>query len=169
MNSPASPLVSAQVSRMIGAAERLQGSDTAVGRSILSSAKTAWVAFMVCAMTASSPTFATGHEGGNEASSPEPMQFVLNSGKSADSMRYLAVKLVPDYASPEASRKFERIRPRMFHRIILSLSSLDTAVLMTSKGKRDLQESLVADLNGLLSETREAGIRDVFFTDFVVQ
>ena len=97
------------------------------------------------------------------------MQFVINIGKTATTARVLMVKVVLDYANPEASTRFGQIKPKIFHRIILSLSDQDPAVLLTAKGKVDAQNSIVDDLNAVLKENRKTGVKDVFFTDFIVQ
>ena len=114
------------------------------------------------------PVFASEHGGGG-AAGPEPMPFVVNVGNSVETMRVLQVTIVLEFATPEASRRLAEIKPKVQHHIILLLSSEEIASLQTIKGKRELQERMVNDLNGLIDETVETGVKEVFFTSFIIQ
>jgi flagellar basal body-associated protein FliL len=41
--------------------------------------------------------------------------------------------------------------------------------LHTVKGKQDLQARIAKDLNTLVGETEETGIKEVLFTNFILQ
>ena len=114
------------------------------------------------------PVFAAEH-GGGAAAGPEPMAFVVNVGNSAEALRFLQIALVLEYASPEVAVRFTEIKPKLQHRIILMLSSEEIVNLQTVKGKQDLQARIAKDLNALIGETEETGIKEVFFTNFILQ
>jgi len=114
------------------------------------------------------PVFAAEH-GGGAAAGPEPMAFVVNVGNSAEALRFLQIALVLEYASPEVAVRFTEIKPKLQHHIILILSSEEIANLQTVKGKQDLQACIAKDLNALVGETEETGIKEVFFTNFILQ
>ena len=115
------------------------------------------------------PVFAAEHGGGGAAAGPEPMSFVVNIGKSAEALRFLQVAMVLEYATPEVAIRFTEIKPKLQHRIILMLSSEEIVNLQTVKGKQDLQARIAKDLNALVGETEETGIKEVFFTNFILQ
>lgn len=114
------------------------------------------------------PVLAAEHGGGG-AAGPEPMAFVVNVGNSAETLRFLQIAMVLEYASPEAAVRFTEIKPKLQHRIILMLSSEEIANLQTVKGKQDLQARIAKDLNTLVGETEETGVKEVLFTNFILQ
>jgi flagellar protein FliL len=114
------------------------------------------------------PAFAAEHGGGG-AAGPEPMAFVVNVGNSAETLRFLQIAMVLEYASPEAAVRVAEIKPKVQHQIILMLSSEEVANLQTVKGKQDLQARIAKDLNALVGETAETGITEVLFTNFILQ
>lgn len=114
------------------------------------------------------PVFAAEHGGGGAAGA-EPMAFVVNVGNSAETLRFLQIAMVLEYASPEVAVRFTEIKPKLQHRIILMLSSEEIANLQTVKGKQDLQARIAKDLNTLVGETEETGVKEVLFTNFILQ
>jgi len=114
------------------------------------------------------PVFAAEHGGGG-AAGPEPMAFVVNVGNSAETLRFLQIAMVLEYASPEVAVRFTEIKPKLQHQIILMLSSEEVANLQTVKGKQNLQARIAKDLNTLVGETEETGIKEVLFTNFILQ
>lgn len=119
------------------------------------------------AVIAAFPVSASDHGGG--ASGPEPLQFTVNLGKTGYEMRYLQVTMVPEFATPEVAHHFAGLKPKVQHRMILLLSSEDVDSLRTLKGKQELQERIVGDMNGLLDETPKTGVKEIFFTNFIIQ
>lgn len=118
------------------------------------------------------PAVAWASGGGSEkaaALAPAPMQFTVNVSDAEESDRYLQVTMVFDLATPESTQRLAEIKPKVQHRIILLLSEEKVASLRTTQGKSELQERLRQELNGLLDETPRRGVRDVFFTDFIIQ
>ena len=115
------------------------------------------------------PVFAAEHGGGGAAAGAEPMAFVVNVGNSAETLRFLQIAMVLEYASPEVAVRFAEIKPKVQHQIILMLSSEEVANLQTVKGKQDLQARIAKDLNTLVGETEETGIKEVLFTNFILQ
>lgn len=114
------------------------------------------------------PVLAAEH-GSSAPSGPAPMQFIVNVGNSASTMKVLQVTMVLEFASPEATQRIAEIKPKVQHRIIVLLSGEEIASLQTTKGKQELQEKIVKELNGLIDETVETGVSDVFFTSFIMQ
>ena len=112
---------------------------------------------------------ALSSEHGGAASAPAPMQFIVNIGDSVATMRVLQVTIALEFAHAEAAQLLAAIRPKVQHRIILLLSSEQVASLQTVKGKQDLQGRLLSELNGLIDETSETGVSEVFFTNFIIQ
>ena len=115
------------------------------------------------------PALASEHDGGGASSGPAPMQFTVNVGDSVATMRVLQITIVPEFAHAEAAQLLAAIRPKVQHRIILLLSSEQLASLQTVKGKQELQGRLLSELNGLIDETSETGVSEVFFTNFIIQ
>lgn len=113
------------------------------------------------------PTLAAEH--GGEAAGPAPMQFVVNIGETVATMNLLQIALVLECATPAAEQRLARVKPKIQHRLILLLSAEKVASLQTTKGKQELQERIVKDLNELIDETPETGVKEVFFTSFIIQ
>ena len=109
------------------------------------------------------PVFASGG-GEGAAAGPAPMQFTVNVGT-----KMLQVEIVFEFATVEASHLLGAIKPKVQHRIILLLTSEDVPTLQTTKGKLDLQERLVKEMNGLIDETAETGVKEALFTRFIMQ
>ena len=126
---------------------------------------------LFCALAAALPTWASEHGGGEAAAParPEPMQFTVNVGDPVADPRYLQVTMEFDYARPEATQKLAAIKPKVQHRLILLLCGEDVGSLRTTKGKQDVQDRIVKELNELIAETPRSGVRDVFFTNFIIQ
>jgi len=114
------------------------------------------------------PALASEH-GGAASAGPTPMQFIVNVGDSLATMRVLQITIVLEIAHAEAAQLLATMRPKVQHRIILLLSSEAVADLQTVKGKQALQGRLLSELNGLIDETSDTGVSDVFFTNFIIQ
>lgn len=112
---------------------------------------------------------ATASGGGGESAAPEAMTFTVNVGKTVEEMRILQVKIVLEYATPEAAHRFAEIKPKVQHHVILLLCGEEVSSLLSSEGKQSLQERIAEDLNKVLDETTKTGIQEVLFTDFIVQ
>lgn len=117
------------------------------------------------------PAWASEHGGGEAAAParPEPMQFTVNVGDPLADARYLQLTMEFDYAKPEVTQRLAAIKPKVQHRLILLLCGEDVASLRTTKGKQEVQERIVKELNDLIAETPRSGVRDVFFTNFIIQ
>ncbi len=124
--------------------------------------------FLLVFMMAALPASAGGHGGGG-ASGPEPLQFTVNVGGKGGMGQMLQVMMMFEFAHPEAAAHLAEIKPKVQHRILLLLSNEDATTLQTSKGKIDLQERIVEELNGLLHETTKTGVSEVLFTSFIIQ
>ena len=114
------------------------------------------------------PVYAGGHGGGGP-SGPEPLIFTVNVGGPETTMKFLQVTMVFEFGAPEAAAHLAEIKPKVQHQIILRLSSEDSVHLQTAKGKLELQERLVEDLNALLHATPKTGVSEVLFTSFIIQ
>jgi len=126
-----------------------------------------FLAFCMFVLIGAQPAMANDHGGG--AAGPEPLKFVVNLGDPAKGGKYLQVQMVFEAASPEADHHLAAHRPRIQHAMILLLSSQDAANLLTLKGKKDLMEEIIDTVNHLLHETEKTGVKEVFFTSFIIQ
>lgn len=113
------------------------------------------------------PAIASEH--GAAPAGPTPMQFTVNIGNSVATMRVLQVTIVLDFAYPEVAQQIAEIKPKVQHRFLLLLSSEESDSLQTTKGKQELQTRLVDEANGLIKETTRTGVKDAFFTSFIIQ
>ena len=109
--------------------------------------------------------------GGDAAkpAAPEPMQFTVNVNDASEGDRYLQLTMAFEAAAPEINGLIAAVKPKIQHAIILMLCDEKLADLRTAKGKTDLQERIRKAVNELIDETPRKGVRDVFFTDFIIQ
>lgn len=107
--------------------------------------------------------------GGSEEKPPEPMVFLVNIGKSIAESRILRVVMVLEYADSSAAHFFAGRRAKLMHHIFLSLSDYEASVLFTPKGKQDLREKIIREINTAFHETEKTGLKEVLFTDFIIQ
>ena len=111
---------------------------------------------------------AAEHGGGSgKPAGLEPLLFTVNIGEAVD--RYLQLTVAFDTAAPEVATQLAAIKPKIQHRIILMLCSETADTLRTAKGKTDLQERIRNEVNELIDEKPKKGVRDVFFTNFIIQ
>lgn len=125
------------------------------------------VCLLLVALTFGVPLARANDHGG--ASGPEPLKFVVNLGDPARNGKYLQVQMVFEAATPEIDHELVLNRPRIQHALILKLSSEDADKLLTLQGKKDLMADIVDIVNHLLHETEKTGVKDVFFTSFIIQ
>lgn len=121
---------------------------------------------LLAALLGAAPAFANEHGG---PSGPEPMKFTVNVGDQQAGMKFLQVEMVFEFADPEAGHKLAELKPKVQHRIILLLSSEPLASLQTTKGKISLAERIVEEVNHVLDETPKTGVKEVLFTNFIIQ
>lgn len=103
------------------------------------------------------------------AAAPEPMKFIVNLGDPSNGGRFLQVQMVFETAGPEIEHGIVAFRPRIQHALILALSGQDVGKLMTLQGKKELSVDIVEIVNHVLHETEKTGVKDVFFTSFIIQ
>ncbi len=92
-------------------------------------------------------------------------QFVVNL-LSENGSRYLKVKLDIEMDKPELSAELDKKKPLIRDIIIRTLSSKTFEEVSTMKGKDRLKDEIVNKINDVLADGQ---IRNIFFTDFVVQ
>ena len=109
---------------------------------------------------------AMANEGTASGAADEPLRFVVNL---ADSSRMLRTDIVLDTPKPEMGGLLKNIRPRIQHQLILLLSAETPEHLLTLEGKKSLAARIRKVLNELLRESDKTGIREVLFTDFIIQ
>lgn len=80
--------------------------------------------------------------------------------------RYLKVTVTLELESPEAKAKAEKQVPKMRDMVIMILTSLSFEEVMTPEGKIRVREELFERFNLILRPER---VKEIFFTDFVVQ
>lgn len=117
-------------------------------------------------------TAAPASEHGGDAAkvaAPEPMQFTVNINDVSEGDRYLQLTMAFDAENPEINGRISAVKPKIQHRIILMLCDETVASLRSAQGKVGLQERIRKEVNELIDETPRKGVRDVFFTDFIIQ
>ncbi len=109
------------------------------------------------------PLQANDHGGGGGA--PEPLVFLVNLGPTT----FLNFGLILEAATPEAGHELVVYRPKIQHEIILLLSEKDQATLRTLAGKKELIEEIAEIVNHVIHEDAKTGVKDVLFTNFIIQ
>lgn len=107
-----------------------------------------------------------GHGGGGAA--PTPIKFVVNLGNPAQGGQMLAVEMVLDGAA-EVGGAVNMYKPKIQHEIILLLSGEDAGNLRTVDGKKNLGEKIKDVVNKVIKETDRTGVKEVLFTNFMIQ
>ncbi|MBS1158747.1 MAG: flagellar basal body-associated protein [Proteobacteria bacterium] len=126
-----------------------------------------FIRFFLLAVLLQSPLTMASDGGG--AAGPAPLKFLANLGDPANGGKYLQVQMVFDAASPEIEHEISVYLPKIQHALILLLSAEDASTLLTLKGKKDLMENIVQEVNHLLHQTPAKGVKEVFFTSFIIQ
>lgn len=108
------------------------------------------------------PLQAGDHGGGG---GPEPLVFLVNLGPTT----FLNFGLILETATPEAAHEVAAYRPKIQHEIILLLSEKDQAKLRTLAGKKELIEEIAETVNHVIHEDAKTGVKDVLFTNFIIQ
>lgn len=103
------------------------------------------------------------------AAGPEPYKFIVNLGDPMNGGKYLQVQMVFDGATPEINHDISAHKPQIQHALILLLSSAEASKLMTLQGKKDLMAEIIETVNHLLHEDEKTGVKDVYFTSFIIQ
>lgn len=92
-------------------------------------------------------------------------QFVVNLLSESGS-RFLKVSLDIELSGEELSAEMDKKKPAIRDIIIRTLSSKTFEEVSTMKGKERLKDEVVQKLNEILADGQ---VRNIFFTDFVVQ
>ncbi|HET7775207.1 MAG TPA: flagellar basal body-associated FliL family protein [Azospira sp.] len=109
------------------------------------------------------PAVANDHGGSAPA---ESLRFVVNL---AGGGRVLQVDMIFEGAHPEVEATLKTIRPKVQHKLIILLASETADKLLTLEGKHTLAETIRDTLNKLLDETPKSGVKEVLFTNFIIQ
>lgn len=120
----------------------------------------------LCGISLAAPALASG---GGSTSGPAPLTFVSNIGKTGLGASFLQVQLVMVPASPEAAKQIDAYKPMLQHRVLLVLSSMSIDELRSAEGRKELAEILVEELNIDLNTSMKDGIKEIFFTSFIIQ
>ncbi|MBV5321699.1 MAG: flagellar basal body-associated protein FliL [Sulfuricurvum sp.] len=112
-----------------------------------------------------------GHgEAGGEAMTEVGLMFPLDAFTvnllSESGRRYLKCEINLEMEGEELSHELEEKKPVFRDIIIRILSSKSLEEISTVKGKEKLKEEIVQDLNTRLKDGK---VKNVYFTDFVVQ
>lgn len=111
----------------------------------------------------------SSHSGG-EATTEVGIMFPLESFTvnllSESGRRYLKCELNLEMEGKELSPELEEKKPVFRDIIIRTLSSKSLEEISTVKGKEKLKEEIVMELNARLKDGK---VKNVYFTDFVVQ
>lgn len=92
-------------------------------------------------------------------------QFVVNLLSESGS-RFLKTSLDIELSSEELSAEMDKKKPAIRDIIIRTLSSKTFEEVSTMKGKERLKDEVVQKINEILADGQ---VRNIFFTDFVVQ
>lgn len=110
---------------------------------------------------------AAGKAGG--ASAPgmifETEPFIVNLADAPD-IRYLKLTVKLEVENETVSANLSGRIPQLRDTILVLLSSKDSASIRTPQGKFQLRDEITQRVNALLPK---AGVKTVYFTDFVVQ
>ena len=107
-----------------------------------------------------------GAEGGTEAGLMFPLETFTVNLLSESGRRYLKVEMTMEMEGEELSPELEEKKPIFRDVIIRQLSSKSLEEISTLQGKEKLKEGMVTELNKRLKDGK---IKNIYFTDFVVQ
>ncbi|MFA5215618.1 flagellar basal body-associated protein FliL [Sulfuricurvum sp.] len=105
-------------------------------------------------------------EGGTEVGLMFPLEPFTVNLLSESGRRYLKVEMNLEMEGEELSPELEEKKPIFRDIIIRQLSSKSLEEISTLKGKESLKEGIVNELNTRLKDGK---VKNVYFTDFVVQ
>jgi len=91
--------------------------------------------------------------------------FVVNLS-DPQGKRYLKLTVSMELESKEAVGKATKLVPKLRDMVIILLTSLTFEEVMTPEGKMQIRDELLARFNQILRPDR---VRNIYFTDFVVQ
>ena len=92
-------------------------------------------------------------------------QFVVNLA-DPQGKRYLRLTITLELESPEAVERATKMVPKLRDMVIVLLTSLTFEEVMTPEGKVQIRDELLERFNQILRPDR---VRNIYFTDFVVQ
>ena len=110
---------------------------------------------------------ANDHGGG--PAGPEPLRFTVNVSSENPGGKYLQVEMVFETVHPEAAQAIAALKPKVQHEMILLLSSENAERLRTRDGKNRLVEKIIEAVNKVIDETEKTGVKEVLFTNFIIQ
>ena len=134
---------------------------------LMSCLKNLLPALMLLSVLAVPQAQANDHGGG--AAGPEPMKFTVNVGSANGFGKYLQLEMVFETAHPEAGMAIAAVKPKVQHQMILLLSGENADHLRTREGKRELMEKIIEVVNKVIDETEKTGVKEVLFTNFIIQ
>jgi flagellar protein FliL len=91
--------------------------------------------------------------------------FIVNLADTPD-VRYLKLTIKLEVDNEAVSTELSARVPQVRDAVLVLLSSKDVSAIRTTQGKFQLRDEITQRVNGLLPK---AGVRSVYFTDFVVQ
>lgn len=130
-----------------------------LGQYVLSMFVSCWLALV---------PLAHASDAGGAAPGGEPIKLTVNLQSTTGEGRYLQFEIVFE-ATPEASLAISANRPKVLHKLILMLSDERSEHLITLKGKHDLADKIVEEVNHVIDETEKTGVHEVLFTNFIIQ
>lgn len=119
--------------------------------------------------TETSKAEARGEPPGKHAAGAGPMfdlePFIVNLADSPE-IRYLKLTVKLEAENDAVTAELASRVPQLRDTILVLLSSKDSATIRTPQGKFQLRDEITQRVNGLLPKP---GVRNAYFTDFVVQ
>jgi len=92
-------------------------------------------------------------------------QFIVNL-LSENGSRFLKIKMDLELSGPELTAELDKKKPLIRDIVIRTLTSKTFQEVSTGKGKEKLKDELVDRINSVLAD---GSVRNIFFTEFVVQ
>lgn len=122
---------------------------------------------LLFALTLTAPVYAnSGAKEGGASAVAKLEAFTVNL---SDFSRYLQVSVTLQMANPELGERIKMFMPIIRHKLILILSSKDSAHIQSPDGKQELMEEIKESLNKVLDLKEHDGVTDIFFENFVIQ
>jgi flagellar basal body-associated protein FliL len=90
--------------------------------------------------------------------------FLVNLVDTSDD-KMAKIEMQIEVVDPKALKKIDQIKPKLRHALIAILSQQSYSKLSTAKGKDELREQILKELNQLLFE---GAVSQVYFTDILL-
>jgi len=117
------------------------------------------------------PICASAAEGGGRSGADASLTKInyIITNIQGDDNQYLQVEITLKLAHPELAKKVQTYMPIIRHKLILLLSSKNDDQLRPPEAKIKLVKETKNIINKVLALNSKDGVKDVFFTSFIIQ